>query len=233
MKNKYLMPFNPRGLWHWAYFNNNNSVMSAALEAAEAGVQKQSSGLTGNWKTTKAGKTDVGGFMDVSAKIWFEQQRQYVRAVIAKLPHHQKALGNVLYIPAGDIAERDLIQIHNYLYKTCHPKLVEQFPNMKPEKRSHLRAMIYCAICHYWDAISPCIEGSKIKSMDADHKAVKEIMEGRDKTICTRRWALEWRPMWNLIIEEIRSIDNELLKPLDKHIEEWIERQDFGIANEG
>jgi hypothetical protein len=40
--------------------------------------------------------------------------------------------------------------------------------------------------------------------------------------------------MWNLIIEEIKSIDNELLKPLDKHIEEWIERRDSGaeaVAN--
>ena len=234
MKNKYHMPFNPRGLWHWAYFNNTDSVMSSALETAKEGIQKRPSGLSGGWKTTKPGKTDFGGFMDVSAKIWFEQQRQYVRAVIAKLPYHQKALGNVLYMPAGDIAERDLMQIHNYLYKTCHAKLMAQYPNMKPEKRSHLRAMIYCAICHYWDAVSPCIEGSKIKSMDPDHKAVGEIMAKHGKPICTRRWALEWRPMWNLIIEEIKSIDNELLKPLDKHIEEWIERRDYGteaVAN--
>lgn len=227
MRNKYHMPFNPRGLWHWAYFNNTDSVMSSAIEAAKEGIQKRPSGLAGGWKTTKPGKTDFGGFSDVSAKIWFEQQRQHVRSIIAKLPYHQKALGNVLYMPAGDIAGSDLTQIHNHLYKVCHGKLVESYPTMKPEKRSFLRAMIYAAICHYWDAVSPGIDGTKIKSMDPKHKEVAELMAKHGKSIDTRNWSREWRPIWTLIIEEIRSIDNELSKPLDAHIEQFIEKREM------
>jgi len=97
---------------------------------------------------------------------------------------------------------------------------------MKPEKRSFLRAMIYAAICHYWDAVSPGIDGTKIKSMDPKHKEVAELMAKHGKSIDTRNWSREWRPMWNLIIEEIKSIDNELLKPLDTQIELFIEKRD-------
>lgn len=137
-----------------------------------------------------------------------------------------KALGNVLYMPAGDIASKDLIQIHNYLYKTCYKKLLELFPNMQPEKRSYLRAMIYTAICHYWDAVSPGIDGTRIKSMSPQHKYVVEIMAKYGKKIDPRNWSREWRPMRNPIIEEIKAIDNELLKQLDTHIEAFIEKRE-------
>jgi hypothetical protein len=56
---------------------------------------------------------------------------------------------------------------------------------MQPEKRSYLRAMIYAAICHYWDAVSPDIDGSRIKSMDPKHKDVVEIMAKYGKKIDT------------------------------------------------
>ena len=222
MQNKYHMPFNPRGLWHWAYFNNNDSVMSGALESMQVATKTSRPAF---WYET-TGKSDRAGSSDASAKIWFEQQRQHVRAIIAQLPYPQKALGNVLYMPAGDIAEKDLMQIHNHLYKTCHKKLLELFPEMKPEKRSHLRAMTYAAICHYWDAVSPGIDGTKIKSMEPVHKDVAVIMAKHGKNIDTRNWSREWRPMWNVIIEEIKSIDNALLKPLDAHIEEFIEKRE-------
>jgi hypothetical protein len=78
---------------------------------------------------------------------------------------------------------------------------------MQPEKCSYLRAMIYAAICHYWDAVSPGIDGTRIKSMDPRHKDVGEIMAKYGK-IDTRNWSREWRPMWNVIIEEIKNVDN-------------------------
>ena len=220
MQKKYQMPFNPRALWHWAYFNNNNSAVSGALESMQVATKAHRAArwyeITGNSDRASANNTDD--------KIWFEQQRQYVRAVISKLPYHQRALGNVLYMPAGEIAERDLMQILNYLYKVCDARVSEQFPNMRANKRGHLAAFVYCAVCHYWDAVSPTLDGGPMRSMNADHKAVKEVMDKYQKPIITRRWQGEWKPLWDLIISEIKKVDNAALKPLDAHIEETIER---------
>ena len=223
MNNKYHMPFNPRALWHWAYFNNTNSVMSSAIEVAKEGIQKKPSGMAGGWKTTKAGKTDFGGFSDASAKIWFEQQRQSVRAVIEHLPRHQKALGNVLYMPAGDIAEKNLFAVLEYLNRVCKGQLDKQFPIKGKSKKEYLEPLVYCALSHYWNAISPALDGSAIGSMNADYKFVHEIMDKFNKPIITRRWQGEWKGVWDMIINEIRKVDNEALKPLDAHIEQKIE----------
>ncbi len=214
-------PLNARSLWHWAYFNGRDSVMAKAVDTATLGINSSPGGaMSGNWKKTKAARPDFGGHSDSSAQIWTDQQKQHIRSLIHQLPFYARALGNVLYLPAGDTSEQDLNRVHDYLYKKVVRAAAERFPGLKPERRSRLYDLSYCALCHYFEAISPSIDGQTPRSMAPKAAEVGKLMKSRGNAIETRYWSKEWRPLWMLIIDEVRAIDEVALAPLD----EWAVR---------
>jgi len=224
MRNALPRPLNPRNLWHWCYYSGADSVMSSAAETAKLGILSRPSGLSGDWKKTKAGSTDFGGYSSNDASIWITQQRQHIRSLIMQLPFHARALGNVLYMPVGEMSESELMQIRNHLYRVCIRKIDSQFPNMAPEKKSKIRDLIYCAICHYWEAISPAIQGGTPGSMSARADDVGKMMASRGNRIETHRYSRDYGPVWQLIINEIRIVDDAALKPLDKWCGEYFQK---------
>lgn len=215
---------NPRSVWHWATVNDTVSVMAAAVETGRLGIQRQPSGMSGGWKKTKPGKTDFGGYSDNSRSIWWENQRMQVRLIIAQLPFNVRAVGTVLY---GDFGAADLMQAHNHLYRVCMPVVDEQFPNMAPERKGKVRDLIYCALCHYHEAISPCFDGGRARSMDPDLKQLRALMTGRGQNIETRYWSREWRPVWALIIEKIQDVDQQGLARIEEWIDEYFDKREW------
>lgn len=226
MRNSLPYPLNSRNLWHWCYYSGADSVMSSAAETAKLGILSRPSGLSGDWKKTKAGSTDFGGYSSNDASIWITQQRQHIRSLIMRLPFYARALGNVLYMPVGEMSEAELMQIHNYLYRVCLKKIDSHFPNMAPEKKAKVRDLIYCAICHYWEAISPAIQGGTPGSMMARAEDVGKLMASRGNRIETHRYSRDYGPVWQLIINEIRAVDDEALKPLDKWCGDYFSKQE-------
>lgn len=226
MRNALPYPLNSRNLWHWCYHSGADSVMASAAETAKLGILSRPSGLSGDWKKTKAGSTDFGGYSSNDAAIWISQQRQHIRSLIMQLPYYARALGNVLYMPAGELSEPELMQVHNHLYRQIMRKLAELHPDMAPEKKAKVRDLIYCALCHYWQAISPAIEGGTPGSMEPGRGELERMMAGRGNRIETRYWSRTWRPLWLLIIDEIRTVDDEALKPLDKLCGDYFSKQE-------
>lgn len=195
--------------------------MSSFVDTATIGIKgNASSAMSGDWKKTKAPNADFGGFSSNLSQIWCDQQKMHIRSLINRLPHGAKALGNVLYMPEGEASHQDLIQLENKLYSACIKKIQLLFPKMAPEKRAHLRSIIYCAICQYRESISPAIEGGTPSGTDLTRGEVAEV--GRiaaakyGQRIDTRNWSTEYKPMWNLIINEIKVLDEMALAPLDK-----------------
>lgn len=220
-------PLTARNLWHWVYFYGADSVMSSFVDTATIGIKgNASSAMSGDWKKTKAPNVDFGGFSSNLSQIWCDQQKMHIRSLIMQLPFYARALGNVLYMPVGEMSEAELMQIHNHLYRVCIRKIDSQFPNMAPEKKSKIRDLIYCAICHYWEAISPAIQGGTPGSMSARAEDVGKMMASRGNRIETRYWSRTWRPLWLLIINEIRTVDDEALKPLDKWCGDYLSKQE-------
>lgn len=214
---------NARSIWHWAHVEPSVSIMAVAMEAsALAGPSAKRQGsrstrLNGNWSNTKAGHNSRGGFSDNSAAIWWEQQRMDVRAVTNQLPFYALALGRVLY---AEFNEQQLKQVHSHLYREVMNRVREQFPKMPPERRAKLRDLVYCALCHYHQAISPNLDGSPVRSMQPDLSQLKHLMAERGSGIETRRWGRQWQDVWDLIIDTIRDVDRDALTP----VEDWIQR---------
>lgn len=227
-------PLNARSLWHWCYFTGNDSVMSKAVDIAELGIQSNPSGsMSGDWKKTKVSGADFGGYSSNDAAIWITQQRQHIRSLIMQLPFYARALGNVLYMPAGDASERDLLQIHNHLYKVVVRKVDQEFPIMPPERKSKIYDLVHCALSHYYDAISPSIDGQTPRNMVPRAQEVSAFMTGRGNPIDTRNFSRQWRPIWVLIINEVSAIDSQALKPLDNWIGLYFARLESEWNDEG
>lgn len=195
---------NYRELWYWATHEDQDSVMASAVELGRLGISRHPSGLSGGWKKTKAGSTDFGGYSDNSAAVWIAQQKMHVRFKIQALPVHVRAFGQVMY---GNGGELEYKQLHNYLYREVMPLLAECFPNLAPEKKALIRDLIQCAIAHYWEAISPAIEGGMPRDMDVSAKEVKKAMAGHGWDMDVSQWSRQWRPIWRLIVGVMREVD--------------------------
>ena len=217
-------PLNSRSLWHWVYFTGNDSAMAKAVDIARVGIQSNpSSAMSGDWKKTKVSGADFGGYSDSSSQIWCDQQKQHIRSKIQQLPYYARALGNLLYMPHGDASERDLMQVHNYLYKTVVKKVDEHFPNLPPEKKSKIYDLVHCAISHYYETISSSIDGLTPKNMVPRAQEVGKYMAARGNHIDTRRFSREWLHIWRVIIVQISNADSDALEPLDNWIQNYFD----------
>jgi hypothetical protein len=197
---------NHRELWYWATHEDQDSVMASAVELGRLGISRQPSGMSGGWKKTKAGHTDFGGYSDNSAAIWISQQKMHVRFKIQALPVHVRAFGQVMY---GNGGELEYKQLHSHLYREVMRLLVERFPGMSSERKGLIWALLHCAIAHYWDAISPAIEGGRPRDMDISARAAKVAMADLGKDMDVSQWRRQWRPVWRMIIEVMRGVDDE------------------------
>lgn len=217
-------PLTARSLWHW--INNQssgNSAMAAAADTAQLGILYRVSGLNGDWGKTKAGSTDFGGHSNADAKIWCDQIKQHLRSLVNKLPVYDRAMGNVLYMPSGDMRTHNLVTAHNGLYRRVMASIKKDMPSLKPEKLAAVNALTYCAICHYWEIISPAIEGGTPGSIVPSKGGLRELMAARGCPIDTRYFSRAWYPLWRLIITEIQATDARALQPLETWCIEYFE----------
>jgi len=228
-------PLTTRNLWHWIYYmGTGGSAMSGAVESAQLGiVHGQSSSVSGDWSKTKVANPDFGGFSSNLNQIWCDQQKMQIRSDLnRKLKHHERAFGNIMYMPDFQATELEFKQAQNHLYRVCQKKMKDQFPNMPAERQAALLDLIYCALCHYREAISPAIEGGTVRSLSLNTSQVQELgrlmATGRCNRIETRNWSRQWAPLWGLIMDEIKTVDNLCLAP----IEAWLERYWENVRNE-
>lgn len=221
-------PLTARSLWHWVYFYGADSALSSCIETAKLGIKSNaSSAMSGDWKKTKVANADFGGFSSNVAQIWCDQQKMHLRSEINRLPVFCRALGNLLYKPEGEASHADVMQIQNHLYRICMKNLQQQHPSTPPERRAAMMDLIYCALCHYRESISPAIEGQTPKTMDLTSSQVNEVgrlMASRDRNIDTRNWSRQWKYIWQIIMSEISKIDDQSLRPLDKWIGDYIQK---------
>ena len=134
----------------------------------------------------------------------------------------------VMYAEFGQL---ELKQLHNHIYRQAMQSIRDNLPGLPPEQRAQVLDLVYCAICHYHQAISPTIEGGTARSMQPELSQLKALMAERGNKIDTRRWSRQWYQIWNLIIDEIRQVDSMALAPVDGWIQEYFDRHDGNSRN--
>lgn len=155
-------------------------------------------------------------------QIWCDQQKQHIRSQIQMLSPQVRALGNILYLPPGEPSMQDGIMASWLIYSSTWQTLKDTYRNMPEEHKAVIGKLCQSAIAHYWECVSPAIEGGLISSTDLSKGQVKEL--GNKLEIDTRNWSRDYRPLWRIIIEEIRKADNEALEPLEEWVQEYFDR---------
>ena len=186
--------------------------MSAAAETAKLGMVSRPA----NWKEVKTTASN-GGFSDNTRQVWVETQRQVVRGIINKLSPELKSLGNMLYMPEQDLAKIDI----NRSINTVRVKSLASIGKAQENKVILLHDI---ALMRYWDAISAAIEGGTPKNLMITGSEAKSVFSIRGREVDTRYWQREYSPVWEQIINIIRDLDSQALRPLDDFINEHFDK---------
>ena len=199
-------PLTARNLWNWAYYNKTDSVMYAAAETARLGTVSRQA----KWSETKT-PSKSPGFSDNSRQVWVETQKQVVRGIINKLSPELKSLGNMLYMPDQDVRKIDI-------NRTINTIRIASLEKIDKKHASKVIALHDIVLMRYWDSISSAIEGGTPKSMEVSGSEVKSFFNIHGRNIDTRYWQREYSPVWAEIINIIRDLDRQALRPLDEFI---------------
>lgn len=212
-----------RQAWHDCFYTSANSTMDSAIEQIESGITcNPSSGMSGNWKKTKPGKSDNGSYRDNSGKFMHQALAGRVQMAISCLPEVHKRFGMMMYAPLNFINAEDVEIPADWLLRKVAGWYVDRNKPLSNAKYELLPYLVRALLTRH--RIIICNRDNPFKKPKDFRDYLREEL---GVNIPAQDFTRNYGDLINRIAVEIDNLDKNALVPVSKVINEHSEHHEI------